>query len=329
MRLDKFLIESNQSIKVEGPTKWNMYTISDIGTFMSWWSKVERECKYVLKDLRDKRNSGHRMIWRGIKGVGDTGINKKNIRSDRSPKDSSADWHNAFDNVFKKEFGWKARSEGLFVTGNEGNAKGYGTGCVIFPVGRYTLLWSERINDLYGEIESYNWEESDSWREEKQQEWEEEYGEGGQGSWWWEGNDTGENDMDDAIEWVLNSWREDNEGDYEDEEELEGNMPSEKDIRRELTWEPNMSFDDYMNYQEYEPNDDDYYDAAHDIIVGSGRYKTSGLVDALSHHTNPEIMIGLAKEYYYFADYWAPLVEYALFNPDNPDPRQDKFDFNK
>lgn len=323
MRLNRYVTEGQTIITVGG----SRYEMNDVDMFMKWWNKVEKDCRYILKDLRHN-NRNNKVIWRGINGMNDWSIGKKAIRTERSPKDTSYEWHNAFDEVFYKKFGWRPRSEGLFVAGGRSTAVSYGAPCFVFPVGRYSFLWSQKINDLYAEIENYNWEESDQWREEKHQEWEDEYGEGGSGSWYWEGNDTGENDKDEAVQWVLNSWKEENEDQYEDEDEMNNDMPSEKSINRELEWEPNTSLDEFMNHQDYEPEEDDYYDAAEDII-SSGKYKNTDIVKALEDSRAGEIMIGVSREYYFFGEKWYDLVMNAIFNTDNPDPRQMSFDFKK
>jgi hypothetical protein len=39
----------------------------------------------------------------------------KNIRKNRKPLDTPLQIHNYWNNLFQKKFGWKVRSEGVFV----------------------------------------------------------------------------------------------------------------------------------------------------------------------------------------------------------------------
>lgn len=74
---------------------------------------------------------------------------KFSVRSDRKPRDMPKDLHNLLDKTFLEMFGWKARSEGVFVTSGatwEGEKDS-----LFFPIGKFKYIWSPRINDLYME----------------------------------------------------------------------------------------------------------------------------------------------------------------------------------
>jgi hypothetical protein len=92
--------------------------------------------------------STQRFLWRGI---------NKNVsvyttlkpRQDREPRDTLYSIHRAFDNSFQKKFGWKARSEGVFVVGNKILARTYGKPWIFIPLGKFKYIWSPTISDLY------------------------------------------------------------------------------------------------------------------------------------------------------------------------------------
>ncbi|MFW6129888.1 MAG: hypothetical protein ACOC56_01815, partial [Atribacterota bacterium] len=88
-------------------------------------------------------------LYRGYKKVGK--VFKIKPRTNRIPRNTSLLVHDILDEKFKKKFGWKARSEGVFVVGNASEAGTYSMGEVFlfFPAGNYKYIWSPTINDLY------------------------------------------------------------------------------------------------------------------------------------------------------------------------------------
>jgi hypothetical protein len=75
-------------------------------------------------------------------------------RVDRAPKDTDADRHDELDKYFLEEFGWKARSEGVFVTPDYDTAwsytdlPGYLGVFIIIPDKSYKYIWSAKVRDL-------------------------------------------------------------------------------------------------------------------------------------------------------------------------------------
>ena len=86
-------------------------------------------------------------IFRGIQGT--STVMRKKVRTERNPKDTSFTEHDIIDKAFEREFGWKARSNSLFVTPSLVLAKGYGNLMLIFPIGPVKYIWSPTIADLY------------------------------------------------------------------------------------------------------------------------------------------------------------------------------------
>lgn len=79
------------------------------------------------------------------------------IRKDRRPVDTEMEDHKKWDAAFKEKFGWNARSNALFCTGNKSKAIMYGDVYMIFPIKRYMYIWSPKIGDLFRFITSKEW----------------------------------------------------------------------------------------------------------------------------------------------------------------------------
>lgn len=71
---------------------------------------------------------------------------------DRKPKDTDILIHKGFDEIFQKKFGYKARSESMFVTGSYRSARFYGDLYAIYPIGNFKFVWSDEITDLFSKI---------------------------------------------------------------------------------------------------------------------------------------------------------------------------------
>lgn len=108
---------------------------------------IKKDCKPYLKEI------GNLSLYRGMFAENRPFV-KKISRTDRKPKDSSLVSHKIMDNIFKKKYGWKARSEGVFVTGDRSITHAYGITYIYFPIGKYKYLWSPNIHDLGTEIVS-------------------------------------------------------------------------------------------------------------------------------------------------------------------------------
>lgn len=105
--------------------------------------KIHKECKPFL------RASKGYSLWRGMWNKADD-AGKYKVRKDRKPLDTPADVHKELDSIFKRHFGWPARSSGLLTTGDEKVAATYGTLYQIFPIGKFRFIWSKSVHDLYG-----------------------------------------------------------------------------------------------------------------------------------------------------------------------------------
>ena len=74
---------------------------------------------------------------------------KDSVRKDRNPRDTPREIHYLLDDMFKDKFGVRARTNSIFCYNDHFKALQYGDPYYIFPVGKYTAIWSTSISDLY------------------------------------------------------------------------------------------------------------------------------------------------------------------------------------
>jgi hypothetical protein len=107
--------------------------------------------KDVRPDFLDVIKTTRNFLYRGSNRKTDS-IIKVKTRTDRVPLTSTIEFHNYMDEFFGEKFRWRARSEGVFTTGKEYDAAGYGGSSrpyLFFPIGSFKFIWSTRISDLY------------------------------------------------------------------------------------------------------------------------------------------------------------------------------------
>ena len=108
---------------------------------------IKKDCSKSLKEF------GSTPIYRGTKEIKkDNTLIRVKSRIDRRPTDTPKHLHDLMDELFKKHYGWKARSEGVFVTKYLLDASSYGKVTLFFPIGDYKYLWSKKVDDLYEQI---------------------------------------------------------------------------------------------------------------------------------------------------------------------------------
>ena len=119
------------------------YTEDDIDEIIS---VIQKNCKPYLKDVKTKYGDNFLLSGRRkYQGF----FNKKKIRKMRVPKDTPMEIHKFMDNWFYKKFGIKFRSNSLFCFFDEDLALSYGYVYIIFPIGKYNILSSTEVGDLY------------------------------------------------------------------------------------------------------------------------------------------------------------------------------------
>jgi len=142
MKLNEYLITETQKISFEG-----------------FLHIVKRTCSEYIRELKAGKNFFIR------NRVGFTSINSSDVilipaREDRVPRDMSITLHNEMDALLKAKFGWRPRSDSLFVwitpqsetTTRKGN--GADRNRIIFPSNGYKYVYSPEVNDVYFEYEN-------------------------------------------------------------------------------------------------------------------------------------------------------------------------------
>ena len=124
------------------------------------FDKIKKDCKPFIKQVK----SGG-LLYRGTK-KDNPGIIKITPRKDRRPMSIHHKVQDILDDLFKKKFGWEARSSGVFAVGDFSVASqysGYESGGVysMWPIGSFKFLWSPNVADLFEEI----WDTSQDWVE--------------------------------------------------------------------------------------------------------------------------------------------------------------------
>jgi len=105
---------------------------------------IGKNCKPFLKEINyDIFNYS---LFRGLNSE-ENFIQSRVRLSDRKPRDTDINVHNAINKYFVEKFGEPFRNA-LFATGDVSVAVEYGDVYFIFPVGDFTFCWSTEIEDL-------------------------------------------------------------------------------------------------------------------------------------------------------------------------------------
>lgn len=114
--------------------------------FLEAVSLVIKDCKEGLKQYIKK--GGPNLLMHSGRSHREDYF-KGFVRKDRKPTDTKIELHNRFDDMLNGKFGWKPRSNSIFVTGDVSDAGMYGTPYIIFPAGKTKYVWSPDTKDLY------------------------------------------------------------------------------------------------------------------------------------------------------------------------------------
>ena len=114
-----------------------------------WRDRIKADCKPYLNAVKDNP------IWRGMYTSGEL-ILKKSVRMNRRPADTLQSDHDEIDDSFERVYGWKPRSQAIFVTGELDIASSYGEPHMIFPRGKFRFIYSNDIRDLYAVVSGHS-----------------------------------------------------------------------------------------------------------------------------------------------------------------------------
>ena len=102
---------------------------------------IKKKCSMAIKTMISSKS----FMLRGLDESKE--LVRKKVRQDRRPKDSWAEYSEFLDKELKEKFGWKPRSEGLFVTSKYMTASSYGNVYIIFPIGNFKYVWNKEVED--------------------------------------------------------------------------------------------------------------------------------------------------------------------------------------
>ena len=121
---------------------------------------IHANCKPFINQIKGSK----KFLYRGVK----TQYQMIEVvpRKMRKPKDMDPDHSKILDSLFNKKFGWKPRSQGVFASGEIGRAMVYGYPHTVWPIGKFSYLWSPDLvqGDLYIQIKKlieYEWKVAD------------------------------------------------------------------------------------------------------------------------------------------------------------------------
>jgi hypothetical protein len=114
---------------------------------------IDEKCDPYIKELR-KHKPINNLLYSGRSDKGDLFIGT--VRQDRKPRNTDKERHSIADTLFLKHFGFKARSNAVFVTGSEMEASYYGTSYMVFPMGSYQFVWSPQVRDFTMAIDDFS-----------------------------------------------------------------------------------------------------------------------------------------------------------------------------
>lgn len=258
MRFQNYLNES--SIRFNKPKELSEKEWRDL---YKLWNLLYKKCKPFMKEFEKAVKVGvgtidARYLFRGMRDRGNWSI--ENVRKDRMPKDSSIEFHEMMNDAFEDAFGVRARSESVFATTLFSEAKHYGKVYIIFPMGKYKLIWSDEVEDLYSRFEDeirqgvFGDEPPRELYDEWEDEWEWEFGsEDSRGEWVAQSYDI----RDSNLNWAVHALKDHvasniDRDDYETDEEYEQaveDVMSEVD-EGDFEWEAEIDKDSYIERQE-------------------------------------------------------------------------------
>ncbi len=115
-------------------------------------SKILNDCQMYLKNCDD------RFLYRGLND--ESSFKPMSIikhRKDRMPLNTTKLAHDLFDSYTLEKFGWKTRSDTLFVTGDYYRSMDYAYDqynvYLVFPIGNFKFVYSELVDDFYAGVE--------------------------------------------------------------------------------------------------------------------------------------------------------------------------------
>jgi len=110
---------------------------------------LKKNCAPFIKEM--KSSNLHNWFYRATGGYHYEDISKPiKPRTNRKPRNTPKEIHEYMDMRCKKKFGWKSRSEGVFVSSHRNALEmNYGEPYLFFPIGSYKYIYHPRIKDIF------------------------------------------------------------------------------------------------------------------------------------------------------------------------------------
>ena len=133
----------------------NENNISNLDTVIA---DIKKDCNPFLKKLNKDYTKNDYFVT-GRQSYDD--ILLKSIRTDRNPRDTIKWIHDIMDDAFYSKFGINYRSNSIFCYPYSYNIikstqqYQYGNGFMLFPVGKFEIVYNKEFTDLYLKINDY------------------------------------------------------------------------------------------------------------------------------------------------------------------------------
>ena len=114
------------------------------GYYQDIANQIKRDCKPWLTESKGRPG------FRATNNVLTTyGLIRKKVRTNRRALSTRKGLHKMSDKLFNDIWGWKARSNVLFLMGDSDVPSVYGRNIwAVFPIGEFTYLWSQELADF-------------------------------------------------------------------------------------------------------------------------------------------------------------------------------------
>jgi hypothetical protein len=263
----------------------------------------EKDTKPWFKYCKKQRVK-NKFLWRGSSNVVKNFMRKK-VHNFRDSTDTCSEVHNLSDEYFDKLFGIKARSNTLFCFSNKISAKNYGYPNIVIPAGKFNFIWSKKVDDFFSYLEGEDFYEiicdSEVDEDSFEESYEYNYGkESENGTWYYENKDTGESNLDIAIDIIFEEMEDNGEIEIDPDDE-EGEIEEIKwQIENELEWVPEKDFHTFI-MEKVDNAENELYEFIKNNYVKNKYFKE--LMDNKTFRTF-EVMLD-CKEYYLINEDWA------------------------
>lgn len=110
--------------------------------------KLKKDCMPFIKEM--KANNLQGWFYRATDNYYNFISKPIKPRKDRRPRNTVKELHNYLNMWFKKKFGWKPRSEGVFASSDRNQLEFlYGEPFLFFPIGNYKYVYNPKVRDIF------------------------------------------------------------------------------------------------------------------------------------------------------------------------------------